>query len=407
MKIKIKFNPYCVCIFFLIALFEKVFFLLPTTVAGVKVTDFATVLCTLFVAFIICKFSIQRRWDKYGLLIIAYLIMNYIAAVMGKIHWNQKILSTLFVYRGSILILLSYFAITVLLQKQKVSRKQLIQIVVLCGKIELIIMMIQFVLAFSGINILTCEMRARNGLQRYFINGSLIMFVLIYEMINLIDGKKKLKSFIWCIFAAVFFFFMNQTRMILIGLILSTIIYFISWKANAKKKLFVMFLLLVMLGLVSQTTLFQSAVNIEESEQDTSKIRKEAMLFYLEELKDSPIAGLGLPNSIVADLQRGKLKGYNLNDNGIVGLMFMYGGIGLLWIFYNYYYMLRDSILLKKICKESYLFFYAIFTIVISSTLIFWYWDKTAEFVMVIIWTYLNDFRTQINMKNDKKTNME
>lgn len=401
MKIK-KANLYCMIIGSIWFLYERGYYLLPDSLGPVLTTDVANLLLLFFDILVLFKYGLLKPkiWDSFHWLSFGLIFLTFISAITAKLHWMQSFMATIYPQRYLIIIALSYFAVKELLRSRIITGEEIFSMIINLGRLYTIIMMVQFVLSFSGITFLQCTITNVTSLPRYFIDGTILIILLFYEVQRIFSEKFRFSSLIWGICTIIFFMLMCQTRMILVGLLITFGIFALIFSTTAWKKIGILIIFCTVLAFVWNTTLFQDTINITTASHNTLEIRQQGILYYLSELVKSPLFGFGYPNSDLADISRGKFLGYLLNDNGIFGFMYMYGGLGLFWAAWRYITSIKKGIRIKKCLNKYTYMMYSIYTIVISASLIHWYWQRSTCFLMILMWIVIQEEIT--NLKEER-----
>ena len=395
MRVKMDYNKTCIFLGVCWLFLEQGFYLLPEKIGLVSLRDIAVLLLVGYqLWFYLRRPALPRcKGDRFVLLGFSFLLLVLIAAVMAYFHWDQGFLSSILPQRYLIAIFPLYFPLKSAIQEGKVSSQQLLSGILLLGKVELVVMMVQFFAQFSGVYFLTCDYNsAMYTFTRFGIDGTTMLFVMFYEISNLFRrGKKTVRSLLWIGMGCVFFFLMCQTRMTLLGICAAVAIFYLTLKTGIRKKMAVTLVMGLAAIAVFHTTLFQDTIYIRQSgARNTFDIRQSAISFYLDELKESPVFGKGgYPNSVRANLDRGKSAGYNLNDNGIFGFLYLYGMPGALWAGGMYWIMLKKGRKAIRQKENSVYLMFPVYLLAVSATEIHWYWIGSTALTTVLFWLIL------------------
>lgn len=378
-------------------LFEQFFYLSPSSIGGIYLQDIAIFVLLIYILWSAVSYGIQLdvHNDAFTFLSLFFELIIIIAAVVAYFHWGQGFLTSVLPERYLVIVLFSYLTIKMSLKQERVTSEQLLHMLLFLGKLELVVMMVQFVAQFGGVYFLhTSYNNSSYNFARFEIDETTIFVAIFFEISNLFDeGGNKIKSLLWIGVGIVFCFLMIQTRMILIGICVAVVIYYLTLNTSLQRKIFMTVVMATLAVLVYNTDLFQDTINIQESgDRNTMDIRISAMTFYLDELSESPLFGAGAyPNSAIANEDRNRSSGFNLNDNGLFGFVYMYGLVGAVWAICMYYNIIRKSYLYYKHEGQSGFFILAIYLVAISATLIHWYWTRSALLTLVIIWEIIQN----------------
>ncbi len=386
----VKMNKYTIWLFAVLFFFEQGFYLLPVSMGPLQTYDIGNILLLLLSAWGMFEHGITpvKKWNVFHYISLGMLILIIISAATAGIHWHQRFITTIFPQRYLIIIFFSYFTIYRLIEKNKMTIYQLFKTITVCAKAELIVFMVQFLMSFSNVIFLQCVVKTRYGLPRYYIDGTILMLFLIHEFVSITNGKFKTSSICWLGAALVFFLAMCQTRMIILGILVMIFMFFITWKTTIKRKILITIVFILVFAFLWDTPIFQDTLSLggdESISANTRDIREEASLFYMKEMSKHPVFGLGYPNSVYADALRGVEYGYYLNDNGIFAFIYIYGGLGVLWLLMMYYNLIAKGWRIKEKKRYSGYFLYGIYTLAICISLIHWYWSKSSGLILVMV----------------------
>lgn len=387
---KVKLNNYAIWLIAVLFFFEQGFYLLPSSVGPLQVYDIGNAMLLLLFAWTMLAYGMTpvKKWNVFHYISLGMIVLVIISAVTAGFHWNQQFIKSIYPQRYLIIIFLSFFSICRLIEKNKLTIYQLFKAITVCAKAELIVFMVQFGMSFNNVIFLQCLIRTRYGVPRYYIDGTILMLFLICEIVSITNGKFKISSICWIGAALVFFLAMCQTRMIILGLLVVIFAFFITWKTTIKRKLLITVVFIIAFAFLWDTPILQDTLSLGSDESismNTRDIREEASLFYMKEVSKHPIFGLGYPNSIYADALRGVAHGYYLNDNGIFAFIYMYGGLGALWLLMMYYNLISKGWRIKAKKGHAGYFLYGVYTLVICASLIHWYWSKSSELILIMV----------------------
>ena len=392
---EIRKNNVCIVYATCWLLFEQFFYLAPKNIGPINLQNLSLTILSFYGLITLLRYGFpkMRKWGAFQYLSVGMVLLVIIAGIMAKIHWGQGFRESIMPELYLMVIPLSIFPLGILIKREKVSSTQLLKMLLFLGKTETLVMMAQFIAQFMGVYFLTAaHNKIGYSFTRYMIEGTLIMFVLLHEITQSFQYRITPIRAMWISMGLIFFFFMFQGRMTLLGLIAAVAFFFLTWKTSNKRKAVCALILIVAAIFVMRSSLFQDTINIESSGRNTMGVRVDGIAYYLSQVASSPVFGLGgYPLNEIANASRGRYLGYVLNDNGVFGLMFMYGGLGLLWIFTMYASLARKSLVIKKRYNDSSFFAFAVYLIAISSSQVHWYWLRSALLMLVIIFAIVQD----------------
>lgn len=343
-----KINYYCIMIFILVFLDLSCFMLLPISITQ----DYLLILTLLFCAFIFFKTISMKTIDMdYIMILIIPLIIVLISSYMSKISFNQPISLGIRAQRHWIRSLLLYFSIKRMFKAKLINAKNMIFIIDLINIICFIFVLIQAIVGQSY-QFLNVIINNRNGLIRIYAPCAYMIISFSYHLTNIINGEKNSKDILYVLISIIYIFLFVQTRMRIFAIIISILLYSILFKLNKRKILFsIVFIILILIFSITPLgkDILYMIFDPSKSEQNSANIRELGRTFFMDETFSSfrtALFGVGFPNitwpNTVANV--GSEKGYFLNDNGIFGIMYMYGISFVIWMFFVY----------KKIISNSY-----------------------------------------------------
>jgi hypothetical protein len=182
----------------------------------------------------------------------------------------------------------------------------------------------------------------------------------------------------------------GQYRMMSFGALIVAMIAFYMGSDRARRKLKIIYTFFI----VSMIPIFKVVVTyLTEDMKGASAsagVRNNAMMYYSKILARSPWFGVGSINNTngVSDALLGAKYGFYLIDLGAFALKFMYGNI----MYYFYYLLLGVGVLVgyKYIKKynNSVLFFFCVYSLVTSMTLLTGYYYSSCVILVLVIALY-------------------
>lgn len=284
-----------------------------------------------------------------------------------------EMIISLFVYKQSLFhviiqsyyyfTFLSYFIYIKLIKNEKdilITKK----IIIYVATILISIFIIQTILHKSGLYFINIQIIERNNRLRITLFAILIniAFLISYGEV-LKNGIKTSKLFIFNFIIALYFIiFIQQTRSIIliiaICIFIGFLVKFLRYIKKGTKEL--LFLIIICFSFLGTITIFPYTSMYESLEKDYGVVaREQAIDFYIAQIKEKPLFGMGIIKPIKGDqsysLVHGPLGIYYKDDVGIIGFVNNFGIIGLGWyifIMYKSYKLLR-RLYINKLLNQN------------------------------------------------------
>lgn len=363
----------------------------------IKFSDIGVILAVLWMTWVAINLKGKRYNKKKELIyyIFFYLVLVLTSSFAAKDMVNQPISWGIRSVRNQIICFLLYFQVLNALQCGLLKKNDLIKIMYIIGIFEIIIYFLQYILVDKITFTFVDTGEKRNGTARLRFPYLLPLIISFMSYNNLLE-KKKNKVFNLLIFGLglLVLIVICQNRAPSIISIISLLIGFMLWKNGFEKKFFLGILILfITVGLMSNSKLFQSAFDTIEGKNngiatlETMSIRKEGQKYYIEKIKKSPLFGYGTPNlnSERAMKSSGANENYFLADNGIIGFLYIYGIVGIIWLILFFIKIFRCSIYVYKEKQNIFYITYCIFEIGNLYIGMHWYYYYTVPFILAII----------------------
>ena len=349
-----------------------------------KYSDISVVLSVMYTSIILLRYGEPKgcRW-KYW--IYAYLGLSIVSAITAWFFYNQSLLRGIFVQRCQLSYLFLFLGVERLFELKKIQKDDIIHYTYLLCWIELLLCTIQYLMYSSGG---TLFMRVGNNLRyesvRLYFDPGLILMVAFHAYESALKGKNRIRNVIFVIWTMIFLVIITKMRMMTAAFLVSLAIGLLIWKGTALKKI-----LYISLGggvglfALSKIALFQDLLQtVSNLEGDANYgVRLAGRSVFINELMKSPITGRGYP-SVSSESATGILKGYLFVDNGIWGLIYSYGILGLVWWIGMWCSVLKRSWSIRK--YHMFYFLYFLYYTVGLMTDFAWFWTATSSFVVVV-----------------------
>lgn len=335
--------------------------------------------------------------NKTDLIFLALVILCFAEIVHTSIiyHGMQTLTTTI----KEALHYLSAFLVYVVLLNLTNGKADILYFIRVIIKISFLcslMALIAFVLLELGdINILRLNTDSYSfysrGSARFNIGMMIYIPGMMFSLVNMIKKCGSKLDTLTILLGFLHVIIISKTRSLFVWILLALILYTYIGKLNRKKIIGLFFFaFIISYGVVYLPSIING---IQILAEDASfAYRLGAIEFYLGQLKDHPLLGMGLigaTNNALGDLLYGPLNRFYRVDVGIVGFVNGFGIIGLYWLL-SYILNAFKTLRQHKEC-ESYLFreyslLLFVFLVLASSNLLFM--NSGLIFEMIIL-TYL------------------
>ena len=333
-------------------------YLLDKSQFPVQFQDAAIVLEILFffvVYFRKTEYSTQSQQmgksEKW--LFIAPILLGITSAIMGYIRYGQPFILGLRPQRAWIMSMLMYFPLTRVINTKSYSIDQLLKIIDKINAIYFSLLLVQYLLGSKYI-ILHINANERYGSIRLYAITSFMLISYAWHLVKLLlNTKIYLADYFYVISTLFTFFFITKSRMGMVALICATAIVILRQRFTEKKLLFMsmaVIFLCVFFSTDAGSEILSLAVGSEVATIDNNNalLRDMGRAFFISEVVSSIktlIFGCGFINTDWNPTLEAVRYSEHLfvADNGIFGLVFMYGLLFLLWVILLYFKYIKKS----------------------------------------------------------------
>lgn len=288
---------------------------------------------------------------RYQWLILFSLVLAAVASYTAVINYHQPFLMGFRALRSWYCTMLLYFPIAKLLKVRRLNVSQLINMINVFAVAYAVLGFLQFI-GGSRITILHIGMGERYGSVRLWMDMTLPVLAYFIAISRILKSERsRIANYCIAIATLGLCVFVIKTRMTIVAIVVTTFIAILLQRDLLKKiTTSVGFIVIVLLALSSQigNDILDMATGKQSTEIDTASIRQAGREFYLMHTVDSVphlLFGNGFPNIDVTGVPEitGRTQGFNINDNGIYGLLYVYGLVFVVWIAVVHFKLLRDS----------------------------------------------------------------
>lgn len=333
----IKTSMYSMLLFIILLINFNFFYFFKSSdkIIGIQIKDITFLIEMFFVAFV-CVLNIKKFLSfkySYGLLISCVLILAITGSYAASNNYGQPFLMGIRANRLWISSLFMYFPISYLIKSKKYSINKLLNVLYGFSYIYLIICTMQYFLASKSI-FLKASYNFTYGNIKFYFDESLVVFLAIISLMNLYR-KINIKDTVFVVWTFFFLGIVTKYRATLMALVIATFVTIFLSRGKIQKKLLLIAVIAIAVYLffTSDTQLAQSLISAFNGQDSSFNTRDIGRNFYLENIKGHYFLGRGYiniewPN---AYSQGGVSRGIYYVDNGLFGILFYYGLVGITW----------------------------------------------------------------------------
>lgn len=318
---------------------------------ALPVSDVSLGLITVLFASVYMRYPGQTTY-RYQWVILAPIALALIASYTAVFNYHQPFIMGFRALRNWYVTMLLYFPVSKLLKIGRIHVNQLVKMLIGFAIIYVALGTLQFIVG-NGTTILHVSQGERYGSVRLWMDMSLPTLAYFIALARFLKSQgSKYLNIVVALLMLFLIIFVVKTRMLIVTISISTFIAILIQRNVLKKfTASLSFISLILISLSSQigSDLLDMALGKESTQGDTASIRQAGREFYLSHTTDSLshfLLGNGFPNITVPGVSQitGINRGFNMNDNGIFGLLYMYGFIFIIWIVALHYKLVRDSL---------------------------------------------------------------
>ena len=353
-------------------------------IGSIKFSDISVLLSIAYTGIILLKYGAPRmcRW-KYW--IYAYFGLAVVSAITAWYIYDQNLLRGLFVQRCQIAYLFLFLGVERLFEVKKIHKDDLFHYIYVMSWIELFLCTVQYIMfATSGTLFMRVGTNIRYESVRLYFDPGLLLIVAFHSFECFLKGKNRVRNAVFLFWIVMFLMVITKMRMMTAAFLVCLVVGLLIWHGTAIKK--ILFALLggtAGLAVLSTTAMFQDLMQtvMNLSLDANYGVRISGRSVFINELMKSPITGRGYP-SISSTKAYEALKGYLFVDNGIWGLIYSYGIVGLLWWVGMWGSLMRKAWSIRK--STMFYFIYFLYYIIGIMTDFAWFWSATFSFSIVV-----------------------
>lgn len=394
-RISITFSHATIIAVFLFLMQNCLYFIDPLSIhipGAVNYADSWLLLYIVYVFFIGLRYMGTNTGKPYFLLeVLAVPVICMLSAIQANRLFGQSVVMGLRPQRFFVIVMLGYFALRKLFISESISIEQLKNVIMDFAILECLLGLLQ-ALVYNYFVFLNCTANQRYGSVRLYISNCVITLAMFFAMDGLINKKKVYKGIVVLVLGIMFLFFVNKGRLVTISIIATLLSAYVLMKGISVRKVIYGIIFVALIVVFTRTELYKDltdTVAIEDGQfaGDTLDIRSIGRARYFERMETNPVLGGGFPNEL--NFTAANAAGYqdqiNPNDNGIFGLMYIYGYLGValfVILFLRLLYMAWVVYINNNIFSPL---MYVIFVILEGVNIVGWYWQYDGILVLVIV----------------------
>lgn len=369
----------------IVILSENAFYLITSDTLNpsnsVHLDDYGIVLFLIWGYIILKKYKdVKIGKYKFKWLILFVFILALVSSIRSFQLYGQPIFMGIRPQRMFIVLFLAYFPLMKILKSNSKFYFQLEKILFIVGGFELVLYIAQYLL-YNKVIFLHVPISQRFGDVRLQFSSSIIFILPFFVVNNLVNNYKVKINSCFLIIILFYDFIVIKARLATLGLVATLLIIFIIQRKTIKMKILLSIFGSMLLSIIIlSSSIVQSYLAVLNptyvSNDQNAKIRSEGKKFYLNELKGYEILGRGYINILFKNAYKhsGMEKKYLFVDNGIFGIYFLYGLIGVAWVIILILKFYKYSIR-SYLKKNNYLFLgFSIYITLLLPNIIYIYW---------------------------------
>lgn len=295
------------------------------------------------------------KLEAFDKLVLFFILCMIVSSVMAKVYWKQAFSSSLKAYSFFYIYFLYFILLVFNISKDRIER-----VLVLFFSISLLIFIIDYITFPNPLFSWRNEER-RSGITIFFF-GQGFTFLGAFYFLSKYFCERKLYQLFLFVFSFICLFFLTQSRLILIGLVLGFFLILLS--SNFRKK-YLIGLIVLVCGFILYTTatVFNGIKDASKDEAQYYKenIRLQAQNYFLTELQAGTptiLFGNGIPavnSKLGTETDTANTLGYWAADIGLTGIYSYFGIVGVISLLIIFFAVFRlkntkDSAYLKAYC---------------------------------------------------------
>ncbi len=382
---KIKTDKVIIMFFFILISSQSYFYLIDDKLEILKIqpSDFALIFALFWAAFILGSYQkLNLKRMQFAGYMVFFAALIFLSSLQSQLLFGQSIKYGLIQQRRLLIWIFVYFAIELALIKGKFNYEQLVSMIRIIGRIELAIYISQYFL-YDYIHFLYVSVSSRYNDVRFYFTPTLLDFLFMIEMdflLNKYNSKReKIKSGITIVLILFEVMIVQKFRLTTMALICCFVLCVLIKRFSKAIKFIYVMIAVLGICILLNTTMFRDIIeqfSLGFTDYGHFGIRADARKLYLEMLAKHPFLGGGYPYIEDALEASGYYKRMYLVDNGVFGFIYIYGGVGIIWIAALWTKLIKMSRKVFENKNITYFLLFYLFFIVTCINELHWYYDS-------------------------------
>lgn len=340
------------------------------------------------------KYKFKKSFKKKYYIVLAPIALVVFSSIQARNMFGQSILQGISPQRITIACILFFIALCKMIRNGQLNEKSMKKIVIIGAWIEFIVIIIQ-VLLYPKVQFMSVSIRTGTFLIFPRIYGA-YMFTTILFWLSISSIYNSSREYVfrirhhyfYAILYLLFLILIRQSRGGTISTICSVIIVYLLWKNYSIKKIIIGGIIIFVSCLIIISPIGTTVIDIifrGKIAGTTMEVRSSAQEFYLEVVRLHPILGGGYANANCSNAYfgAGMHLGYLLADNGIFGILFSYGVVGLIFWYIPIVMLLIEGIKRYKYNRDFLVLLFIIPTIIGFKTNSFFFENNYMIYIMM------------------------
>ncbi len=382
---KIKTDKVIIMFFFILISSQSYFYLIDDKLEILKIqpSDLALIFALFWAAFILGSYQkLNLKRMQFAGYMVFFAALIFLSSLQSQLLFGQSIKYGLIQQRRLLIWIFVYFAIELALIKGKFNYEQLVSMIRIIGRIELAIYISQYFL-YDYIHFLYVSVSSRYNDVRFYFTPTLLDFLFMIEMdflLNKYNSKReKIKSGITIVLILFEVMIVQKFRLTTMALICCFVLCVLIKRFSKAIKFIYVMIAVLGICILLNTTMFRDIIeqfSLGFTDYGHFGIRADARKLYLEMLAKHPFLGGGYPYIENALEASGYYKRMYLVDNGVFGFIYIYGGVGIIWIAALWTKLIKMSRKVFENKNITYFLLFYLFFIVTCINELHWYYDS-------------------------------
>lgn len=382
---KIKTDKVIIMFFFILISSQSYFYLIDDKLEILKIqpSDLALIFALFWAAFILGSYQkLNLKRMQFAGYMVFFAALIFLSSLQSQLLFGQSIKYGLIQQRRLSIWIFVYFAIELALIKGKFNYEQLVSMIRIIGRIELAIYISQYFL-YDYIHFLYVSVSSRYNDVRFYFTPTLLDFLFMIEMdflLNKYNSKReKIKSGITIVLILFEVMIVQKFRLTTMALICCFVLCVLIKRFSKAIKFIYVMIAVLGICILLNTTMFRDIIeqfSLGFTDYGHFGIRADARKLYLEMLAKHPFLGGGYPYIEDALEASGYYKRMYLVDNGVFGFIYIYGGVGIIWIAALWTKLIKMSRKVFENKNITYFLLFYLFFIVTCINELHWYYDS-------------------------------